>query len=110
MDWATDVVKAAGVPVTNERVAEHANMIAGGIRFMVFLRLGAQLGIADLNEFYPSGEMPAGTPIETFDDLYSHVVARIGSAQLVDRAIDEQLAGSWHQFVNGCREQYAPAR
>jgi hypothetical protein len=109
MDWAADVVRAAGVPVTNERVEENANMMAGGIRFMVFLRLGAQLGIDDLNKFYLNGDMPHGTPLATFDDLYQHVVARIGNAQVVDRAIDEQLAGAWGEFVSGCREQYAPA-
>lgn len=107
MDWAADVVKAAGVEVTNARVEEHANMVAGGINFMVFLRLGGQYGIDDLNQFYPNGEMPSGTPIATFDDLYGHVVTRVGDAQAVDRAIDEQLAGAWIEFVNGCRAQYS---
>jgi hypothetical protein len=107
MAWAGDVVKAAGVEVTDERVEEHANMVAGGIRFMVFLRLGAHYGIDDLNQFYPDGELPAGSPIETFDDLYGHVVAKVGDPQMVDRAIDEQLAGAWREFVNGCRDQYS---
>lgn len=105
--WAADVVKAAGVEVTDERVEEHANMVAGGIRFLVFLRLGAKYGIDDLNEFYPDGQLPAGSPIETFDDLYGHVVARVGDPQMVDQAIDEQLAGAWREFVNGCRDQYS---
>lgn len=105
--WATDVVKAAEVEVTNELVAEHANMVAGGIYFTVFLRLGAEYGIDDLNQFYPDGELPPGSPIETFDDLYEHVVARVGNRQVVDRAIDEQLAGAWREFVNGCREHYS---
>jgi hypothetical protein len=107
MDWASDVVRVAGVEVTNELVEEHANMAAGGIGLMVFLRLGAQYGIDDLNAFYPGGAMPEGTPIANFDDLYGHVVARVGDAQTVDRAIDKLLAESWNEFVNGCRDTYA---
>lgn len=105
-DWAADVVKAAGVPVTNELVDEHANMAAAVTRMMVFLRLGAPFGIDDLNKFYPSGEMPPGSPISTYDELYGHVVARVGSAPAVDRAIDEYLAQSWAEYVNGCREHH----
>lgn len=105
--WATDVVEAAGVEVTTERVEEHAAMIAGEIRFSVFLRLGAQFGIEDLNQFYPGGQLPAGSPIETFDDLYEHVVAKVGNTDVVDRGIDEQLANSWRVYVNGCRESYS---
>jgi hypothetical protein len=107
MEWASDVVKAAGVEVTTEVVEEHANMIAAVMRMFVFLRLGAPYGIDDLNKFYPSGEMPPGPPISTFDDLYGHVVARVGSTQLVDQEIDSYLAGSWVEYVNGCRETYA---
>jgi hypothetical protein len=107
MDWAGGVVKASGVEVTAQRVEEHANMAAGGIRFMVFLRLGAPLGIDDLNMFYPTGREPDGKPIETFDRLYAGVVARVGNAQVVDSAIDELLAGSWSEFVRGCRETYS---
>lgn len=105
--WATDVVKAAEVGVREDLVAEHANMVAAGIRFTVFLRLGAERGIDDLSQFYPDHTLPPGSPIDTFDDLYEHVVARVGNRQVVDRAIDEQLAGSWREFVNGCREQYS---
>lgn len=104
--WAADVVKAAGVGTTDELVEEHANMAAGGIRFEVFLRAGAQFGIDDLNDFYPDGGMPPGSPIETFDDLYGHVVARVGNSQMIDAAIDELLAASWSEFVNGCRSHY----
>jgi hypothetical protein len=107
-EWAADVVEAAGVEVTEQRVEEHANMIAGGVRIFGFLRsLGAPYGITDLNEFYPAGDMPAGTPIDTFDDLYDHVVARVGTAEPVDQVIDEALDGAWGEFVNGCRETYA---
>ena len=104
MDWAADIVRAAGVQVTADLVEEHADMIAAVIRMFVFLPLG---GIDDLGKFYPDGEMPSGTPIETFDDLYQHVVVRVGNAQTVDQAIDDRLAGAWFDYVNGCREQYA---
>ena len=57
--------------------------------------------------FRANGEMPDGSAIETFDDLYGRVVARVGSAQLVDREIDANLAGVWSGWVNGCREAYS---
>ena len=82
-------------------------MIAAVTRMFVFLRLGAPYGIDDLNKFYPSGEMQDGTPIATFDELYGHVVAVVGSAQLVDREIDKYLAEEWSEYVNGCRETYS---
>jgi hypothetical protein len=104
MDWAADVVKAAGVGVTTDRIEEHANMIAAVTRMYVFLPLGR---VDDLNNLYPNGEMPDGTPIETFDELYKHVVARVGNAQAVDRGIDEVLAGSWDEYVRGCRDTYS---
>jgi hypothetical protein len=104
MDWAADVVKAAGVGITTDRIEEHANMIAAVTRMYVFLPLGR---VDDLNKLYPNGEMPDGTPIETFDELYKHVVARVGNAQTVDRGIDEVLAGSWDEYVRGCRETYS---
>lgn len=50
--------------------------------------------------------MPPGSPIETFDDLYGHVVSRVGDPRAIDAAIDEQLAGSWAEWVNGCRSAY----
>lgn len=104
--WAADVIKAAGVEMSDDLVEEHANMAAGGIRFEVFLRAGAQFGIDDLNDFYPGGGLPPGSPIETFDDLYGHVVSRVGDSRMIDAAIDELLAGSWSEFVNGCRSHY----
>jgi hypothetical protein len=102
-EWAAEVVRASGAEVTSERVEEHANMIAGGIRYLVFMRM---CGIDDLGRFYPDGAAPSGTPITTFDDLYGRVVARVGNAQPVDQGIDELLAGSWDEFVRGCRERY----
>ena len=104
--WAADVVAIAGVGTREELVEEHANMAAAGVRFEVFLRAGAQLGIDDLDDFYPGGGLPPGSPIETFDDLYEHVVARVGDARTIDAAIDELLAGSWSGFVDGCRSHY----
>jgi hypothetical protein len=50
--------------------------------------------------------IPSGTPLATYDDLYGHVVARVGNTQPVDQAIDEFLAGAWDEFVRGCRERY----
>jgi hypothetical protein len=107
MDWAADVVKASGVEVTRERIETHANMIAAGIRFPLFVKLAAPDGIDDLGKLYPGGEMPPGTIIETFDDLYGHVVALVGDARPVDQEIDLLLASSWGEFVNGCRESYS---
>jgi hypothetical protein len=82
-------------------------MIAGGIRLHVFLKLGAPDGIDDLAKLYPRGEMPPGTIIATFDDLYGNVVALVGDARLVDQGIDLLLAKFWGEFVNGCRDTYA---
>lgn len=107
LDWSTEVVKAAGVPLTDDAIERHANMAAGGIGFMVFLRLGAAAGIDDLNRFYPGGKLPGGTPLATFDGLYAGVVTRLGNAAVVDEGIDEFLAQSWGEFVRGCRETYA---
>jgi hypothetical protein len=106
-EWAADVVRESGVEITPKRVEEHANMIAGGIRFEVFLKLGAPYGIDDLAKLYPRGEMPPGTIIATFDDLYGNVVALVGDARLIDQEIDLLLARCWGEFVNGCRDTYA---
>jgi hypothetical protein len=106
-EWAADVVKASGVDFTTERVEEHANMAAGGIQFLVFLRLGAPLGISDLRQFYYPDPMPERTPIAAFDDLYSRVIARVGGAELVDQGIDDALADAWSEFVRGCHERYS---
>jgi hypothetical protein len=104
--WAADVVQAAGVGERPDLIEEHANMAAGGIRFEVFLRAGAQLGVQDLDDFFPEGGLPPGTPIETFDDLYGRVVACVGDSREIDAAIDQLLAASWMEFVNGCRSHY----
>jgi hypothetical protein len=106
-EWASDVVKESGVGLTADRVEEHANMAAAGIQFMVFLRLGAPLGISDLRQFYYPDPMPESRPIATFDDLYSRVITRVGGAELVDQGIDDTLANAWSEFVRGCRERYS---
>jgi hypothetical protein len=106
-EWAAGVVKDAGVSLTAERVEEHANMAAGSIRFMVFLQLGAPLGISDLQQFYYPDPMPELSPIAGFEDLYSRVIARVGGAELVDQGIDEVLANARPEFVRGCRERYS---
>jgi hypothetical protein len=107
MDWAADVVKASGVEITSERIEEHADMVAATMRLYEFLPLGAPFGVDSVSKFYPDGEMPSGTPIETFDELYGRVVAKVGSARLVDQVIDKYLAEHWAEFVNGCRETYS---
>ncbi len=104
ISWSADVVKAAGVELDQECVEEHANMIAAGIRIDVFMPLGR---VDDLGDFYPDGEMPDDDPITTFDDLYAHVVERVGDPATVDRNIKEYLAASWNTFVQGCRDAYA---
>ena len=106
-EWAADVVRASGVDITPERVEEHANMIAAVIRCYVFMPL---CRVDDLDTFYPSGGLPDGEPIATFDDLYERVVARVGQSATVDRYIDECLASSYNEYVRGCHEQYAGAK
>jgi len=103
-DWAADVVKAAGVEITTERVEEHANMIASVTRRYVFLPLGR---VDSMKELCPNGEMPDGTAIETFDELYRYVIARVGDPRTVDRSIDECLAASWDGYVRGCCATYS---
>lgn len=106
--WAADIVKESGVEVTHDRIEEHADMIAAGIRFSLFLPLGMDsLGIDDLQDFFPGGDMPPGRPIETFDKLYTQVVTLTGLADLIDQGIDKEMTASWHEFVRGCREQYS---
>jgi hypothetical protein len=82
-------------------------MAAGGIRMMVFLRLGAQRGIDDLNQYFPDGGLPAGTPLETFDPLYERVTAVEGGPQAVDPQIAAFLDNCWSDWVRGARESYS---
>jgi hypothetical protein len=56
---------------------------------------------------HPSRQLPAGRPIDTFDELDVNVVARVGGAHTVDQMLDGQLAEADWEFVNGCRETYA---
>jgi hypothetical protein len=107
-EWASAVVEASGVVVTTARVEEHAGMIAGTIRMLAFLPLG---GVQDLGEFYPDPgkEMPSGSVLATFDDLYEHVVRWVGNAAKVDRAIDQMLSEAWGEYVSGCHQTYAEA-
>lgn len=103
LDWAAEVVKTSGVPVTQGLVEEHANMIAATIRMFVFLPAA---GVDDLKRFYPDGQMPQGSIIDTFDDLYARVVARAGNPRPVDEGIDRHLRGSFNEYVRGCRAAY----
>lgn len=106
LEWSAAVVTASGVAITPELVDEHARMAAGGIPFLVFLKLGAPRGIDDLTEFFPGGEMPDGDILETFDQLYEQVIRHLGDRQLVNDAMDECLAASWDEFVSGIREHH----
>ena len=106
LDWSAALVSASGVTMTPGLVHEHAQMAAGGIRFLVFLKLGAPRGVDDLAKFFPDGRMLDGDVLETFDALYEQVVQFLGDRQRVDDAIDECLAGAWDEFVRGIREHH----
>jgi hypothetical protein len=93
--WASDVVIAAGVDPRPEIVEEHATMIAAIVELYVFGRLGKSLGLGEPHEFFPGGQRPPGPHIDSFDELYGHVVARTGDAAAADRAIDAQLLTAW---------------
>lgn len=103
-DWARRLVVAAGVPPTDQLVRQHADMAAAGIRFMVFLRIGASHGISDLGEFFRPGPMPDGTPLETFDALYAKVVQLTAQQRAVDEGIAALLASSWNEWTASIRE------
>jgi hypothetical protein len=105
-EWATDVVKASGMEITPERVEERADIMAAMIGIIGFPKLGAPYGIDDLGQLYPSGEMPPGYPIDTFDDLYAHVVEVVGDARPVDQEIDLALDKSWDVAIDECRKNY----
>ena len=103
-EWAADVVKASGAEVTPALIEEHANMVAGTIRIFTLLPLA---GTDDLAGLHPAEEPDASTPIEFFDAVYRSVVARVGNAEPVDRAIDAYLADAWNDYVRGCHEAHA---
>ncbi len=108
MEWAAAVLRAADVQVTAERVHKTASTVAAGVVYQVFMPLGEQVGISDLELFYAPDPWP-GVTIDTFDDFYRRVVVRLGTAAPVDEGIDATLAGAWDMFVDGCRERYSPA-
>lgn len=103
-EWARGVVEASGAAVTAQRIDEHANMIAASIRMVALMPLAR---ISDLRMLYPGGEMPEGTVLGTFDDVYERIVARVGDRGLVDGVIDQSLAAAWGEYVAGCRRTYA---
>lgn len=105
--WGHALLQAAGVPATPPLVEEHAQMAAGAVRMMVFLRLGARHGIDDLNQYFPDGGLPAGSALDGFDALYMRVVQREGGAQAVDSAIEGFLDGCWSDWVRGARDAHA---
>ncbi|HEY6314140.1 MAG TPA: hypothetical protein VIY52_25540 [Streptosporangiaceae bacterium] len=105
-DWARRLVVAAGVPSAESLIAEHANMAAAGIGFMVFLRLGAPWGISDLRQFFHPGLMPEGTPLETFDALYAKVIESQIGQQAADQGVVALLNRSWGDWIEGIRGQH----
>lgn len=105
-DWARRLVVVAGVPPTEQLIAEHANMAAAGIGFMVFLRLGAPRGISDLRQYFHPDPMPDGTPLDTFDALYMKVIEAEAGQQRADEGIVALLDSSWNDWIDSIREQY----
>lgn len=106
-DWARRLVLAAGVPPTEQLVAEHAEMAAAAISAMVFLRqLGAPRGITDINQYFPGGMKPAGPALDTFDALYAGVVTVLdGQQQVADEATVAFLSSCWPGWVEGIRDR-----
>jgi hypothetical protein len=93
-DWAADVVKASGVPVTNELVFIHATLVASSV---VVRELSPRFGL----------DRHDAVGIDEFDSLYQHAVAKVGDPRPVDQVIDMYLAAHWADYVNGCREMYS---
>jgi hypothetical protein len=104
-DWARRLVVAAGVPPTEPLVMEHANMAAVGIGFTVFLGLGAPRGISDLSQYFGDGKMPEGTPLDTFDALYTNVSQAEAGQQAVDERIVAFLYSIWDDWIEGIRRR-----
>ena len=107
-DWARRLVVSAGVPPTERLIVEHASMAATATGLMVFLRLGARHGISDLRQYFSDGEMPPGTPLDTYDELYRKVVEAEPSRHVVDEGITAFLNSCWADWVEGIRSDNRP--
>lgn len=107
-DWARRLIVAAGVSSTERLIAEHANMAATASGLMVFLRLGAQHGITDLRQYFSDGQIPQGTPLDTYDELYMKVAEAEASPHLVDAGIVAFLDNCWADWVEGIRCESSP--
>lgn len=107
-DWARRLVIAAGVPPTEPLIVEHASMAATATGLMVFLRLGARHGISDLRQYFPGGQMPQGTPLDTYDELYMKVAEAESSRRVVDEGIVAFLDSCWADWVEGIRSANRP--
>jgi hypothetical protein len=106
-DWARRLVLAAGVAPTAQLIAEHANMAAGAISIMVFLRLGSGRGITELAQYFRDGQLPQGTALDTFDALYLRVIEVTGESRAVDEKIAAFLSGCWEDWASGIRDRHS---
>jgi hypothetical protein len=102
-DWARRLVVAAGVPPTERVIVEHASMAATATGLMVFLRLGARHGISDLRQYFTGGQMPQGTPLDTYDELYMKVAEAESNPHVVDAEITAFLDSCWADWVEAIR-------
>jgi hypothetical protein len=106
-DWARRLVLAAGVAPTEQLIAEHANMAAGAISIMVFQRLESGRGITELAQYFPDGQLPQGTALDTFDALYLRVIEVAGEARAVNEKIAAFLSGCWEDWASGIRDRHS---
>jgi hypothetical protein len=104
--WSQSLVGASGVAVTPALVGEHAQMAAGAIGHLVFLRLGAPQGITELRQFFPDDQVPDGHVLDSFDEFYVAAVGRLGGPGVVDPQVDEVLGRAWNDWTRGIREHY----
>lgn len=104
-DWARRLVLASGTAPTEQLIIEHADMAAAGISFMVFLRFGARRGYSAVDQYFPDGQAPAGTALETFDAVYARVAEVEGGPQAVDGRIAMFLGTCWEDLMEGLRDR-----
>jgi hypothetical protein len=105
-DWARRLIVAAGLPPTEQLVMEHASMAASAVARMVFLRMGASRGISHLSQYFRDGMLPDGTPLDTFDLLYTRAVEVDAGQQAIDEGIVAFLDSCRDDWIEGIRQQY----
>jgi hypothetical protein len=107
-DWARRLIVAAGRPPTEQLVVEYASMAASAVARMVFLRVGASRGISYLSQYFRDGMLPDGTPLDTFDALYTRVVEVEAGHQVIDEGIVAFLDSCWDDWIEGIRQLPPP--